>query len=114
MGLIYNSDVGPPTEGYWTFIVEQGVLLVKTDGISSISGQEINAKWFHDRQTITLRIAKTLPEQVLAEVTIETGLPVDDNLLKVELEEVAQHLGLSTSGTKAEIIDRIKQHLGIE
>ena len=36
------------------------------------------------------------------------------NVAGDELQEIAQGLGLSTSGLKSEILDRIKQHLGIE
>jgi hypothetical protein len=39
---------------------------------------------------------------------------LDLNLLKVELQAICTQYSLPTSGTKAEILDRIKQHLGIQ
>ena len=45
-------------------------------------------------------------------VTIEAGLPVDDGLTKAQLQDIAAQLGLSTSGLKAEILERILDHLG--
>jgi hypothetical protein len=44
-------------------------------------------------------------------VTIEVGLPVDDGLTKAQLQDILAQLGLSTSGLKVEVLERILDHL---
>ena len=44
--------------------------------------------------------------------SVEAGLPINNDLTKVQLQDIATQLGLSTSGLKAEILDRILTHLG--
>lgn len=46
--------------------------------------------------------------------SIEGGLPVNDDLTKVQLQDIAAQFGLSTSGLKAEILQRILDHLGVD
>ena len=46
-------------------------------------------------------------------VTIDAGLPVDNNLTIPQLQSICTQLSLSTEGTQQELIDRIKDHLGI-
>ena len=112
MSIVYDSEEVLPR--FVTFHIEPGVVLVRTSVSSSIGGEEVSAKWFPDGGYITVNFEPPLGNYEPTQLKIEKNLEITDYLLKVELQEVAQHLGLSTSGLKAEIIDRIKQHLGIQ
>lgn len=112
MSIVYDSEEVLPR--FVTFHIEPGVVLVRTSASSSIDGEEVNAKWFPNGGYITVNFEPPLGNYEPTQLKIEKNLEITDYLLKDELQEVAQHLGLSTSGLKAEIIDRIKQHLGIE
>lgn len=67
-----------------------------------------------DTETLYLPTAQVVDLQYTSSHTaeIEHGLPVDSSLTKAQLQDVAGQLGLSTSGLKAEVLERILDHLG--
>ena len=120
MTLIYGQEIDgvleEPFTGFIDFYVEPGVVLIRTDGLASFEegGDPIRARWISNSGYIKVYISHPSEQEEITELKIEKDLEITNYLLKVELQEIAEHLGLSTSGLKAEIIDRIKQHLGIE
>ena len=54
-----------------------------------------------------------LTDSLGGEYSIHCGRPVDDSLTVTQLKSICTQLSLSTEGTQQELIDRIKEHLGI-
>lgn len=112
MSTVYDSEEALPR--FITFHIQPGVVLIRTSVSSFIGGQEVSAKWFSEGGYITVNFEAPLENEEPTQLKIEKNLEITNYLLKAELQEIAQGLGLSTSGLKSEILDRIKQHLGIE
>lgn len=94
--MIYQHD---PVDGpmvRWSGRLEAGAWIVETsDGTTAGYQSERGGRRFESAEGI---------------VTIEAGLPVD-GLTKAQLQDVAAALGLSTSGLKADVLERILDHL---
>ena len=83
-----------------------GVMLVSTDGVSTVEGRSTTVAYVSSSEPIEVTVTGA------TSLTIAEGLPVDASLTKAQLQQVASDLGLSTSGLKAEILERIQAHLG--
>ena len=95
--IVYQQD---PVDGpmvRWAGRIEAGAWVVETsEGTTAGYQSERGGRRFESAEGI---------------VTIEAGLPVDDGLTKAQLQDVAAALGLSTSGLKADVLERILDHL---
>ena len=87
-------------------MAREGVLLVISDGVVSINGDSQMVAYFASASPVTIT------QSGATSLSVSDGLPVDASLTKAQLQQVASDLGLSTSGLKAEILERIQAHLG--
>lgn len=96
--IIYQQDPADGPMARWAGRIEPGAWVVETsEGTTAGYQSERGGHRFESEAGIE---------------TIEAGLPVDDGLTKAQLQDIAAALGLSTSGLKAEVLERILDHLG--
>lgn len=91
--IIYAHD---PADGFmvrWAGRIDAGAWIVET--------ADSTAAGYHPAR------AGIQFESESGIVSIEAALPVNDSLTKAQLQDIAAQLGLSTSGLKAEILQRI-------
>ena len=76
-------------------------------GVAVLTDFEQEAVWLDSAQVIQLFFTKAHTAQ------IDDAQPVDSNLTVVQLKSICTQLSLSTSGLEQDLIDRIKDHLGL-
>ena len=93
----------------------RGQVKIKLEtGVAVLTSFDQEAIWV-DSNTATNNVATlNYTDSIdLQAPQIEHGLPVDENLTISQLQSICTQLSLSIEGTQQELIDRIKQHLGI-
>lgn len=94
------------SEPYLTPVPTPGRLKIKLmAGVAVLTSFDVSTLWLDSAQVVELEYTNNHTAQ------IEHGLAVDNNLTKVQLQEIAEQLGLSTSGLKAEILERILDYI---
>jgi len=96
------------------FIITEGsaqsgriVAQVPRAGVVTCEGCTVEAHWISAPKTLILSFEDSEQVQLLC------GLPVDSDLTVAQLKSICTQLSLSTSGLEQDLIDRIKDHLGL-
>ena len=76
-------------------------------GVAVLTDFEQEAVWLDSAQVIQLFFTKAHTAQ------IDDAQPVDSDLTVNQLKSICTQLDLSTSGLEQDLIDRIRDHLGL-
>ena len=76
-------------------------------GVVTCEGCTVEAHWISAPKTLILSFEDSEQVQLMC------GLPVDSGLTVIQLKSICTQLSLSTSGLEQDLIDRIRDHLGL-
>ena len=76
-------------------------------GVLVCVGFTIEARWMPDPGWVALKFAQA------NQISLTCGQAVNNDLTIPQLQSICTQLSLSIEGTQQELIDRIKEHLGI-
>ncbi|MDC1160136.1 SAP domain-containing protein [Luminiphilus sp.] len=93
------------------YYLEEGVhtitLKIKSDGVVSLDGFSATTEYH------TTGVHSFTTDGLAGPKRISSGLPVDSGLTVNQLKSICTQLDLSTSGLEQDLIDRIRDHLGL-